>query len=154
MGISYQGVAKHGRRKFCPKFFAYLTSKSLVNHFRAYFRPHWPCHTDLGSPTPAELKYTIMYNVESWYQFWSMLMMLGVEQRAMLTTAGFGQHEHQWVKAKIVNSVFRKKRAFCFNKVIVSIILNAGFWKKKSNKTPANSTVNERKSFLAEEKVE
>lgn len=83
-----------------------------------------------------------------------MLMMLGVEQRAMLTTAGFGQHEHQWVKVKIVNSVFRKKRAFCFNKVIVSIILNAGFFekKKKSNKTPANSTVNERKFIFGRRK--
>lgn len=84
-----------------------------------------------------------------------MLMMLGVEQRAMLITAGFGQHEHQRVKAKIVNSVFRKKGAFCFNKVIVSIILNVGFLEKKIskiNKTPANLTVNERSSFLAEEK--
>lgn len=36
------GVAKRSRRKFCFEFFTRISE-----HFREYFRPHWPDHSDV-----------------------------------------------------------------------------------------------------------
>ena len=58
-GNSYHGVAKCTQRKFCSKFFAQISE-----HFCAYFRLHWPDHSNLGIigkifPS-AELEYLVM----------------------------------------------------------------------------------------------
>lgn len=54
-----------------------------------------------------------------------------------------------------MNLVFRKKGVFCFNKVIVLIILNVGFFEKKKlkiNKIFVNLIVNERKFIFGRRK--